>query len=56
MDCQTQYVSQFLSYAATNNMGWTAWAWYPASCNFPSLISDWNGNPTEVGAIVRAAM
>jgi len=55
-DCSTGYVTQFLNYAAMYDISWTAWAWYPASCEFPSIITDWNGTPTQVGVVVRSAM
>jgi len=50
------YVSDVITYADQHNASWTAWAWYPKSCGFPSLISDWNGTPTPPGAVVQSAL
>jgi aryl-phospho-beta-D-glucosidase BglC (GH1 family) len=52
----TTYVSQLLAYADQNKISWTAWAWYPSVCAFPSLISDWQGTPTPVGKLVQASL
>ncbi len=49
------YVSAVITYADQHSASWTAWAWYPGGCTFPSLISDWNGTPTPPGAIVTDA-
>lgn len=55
--CQESYTTDFLEYAAQRNISWVAWAWYPGTCEFPSLISNWNGTPTSFfGETVRAAM
>jgi hypothetical protein len=51
--CNTSYASQFFEYARSNSIQWTAWAWYPGGCQFPSLISDWGGTPTAFGEMVR---
>jgi endoglucanase len=48
------YVSLLLAYADQNKINWTAWAWYPGGCSFPSLISDWQGTPTPPGMLVQA--
>ena len=50
------YVSQLLSYADQNRINWTAWAWYPGGCGFPSLIMDWEGTPTPPGLLVQASL
>ncbi len=49
-DCNSDYMSQLLSYFDAHWMGWTAWAWYntgnPKSiCGFPQLMTDYNGTP-----------
>ncbi len=49
-DCNTDYMSQLLSYFDAHQMGWTSWAWYntgnPKSiCGYPQLITDYNGTP-----------
>jgi len=51
------YVQNFLNYASGKKMAWTAWAWYPADCNFPSIITDWNGTPDPtIGTIIQDAL
>jgi hypothetical protein len=55
-NCDTTYYAQFVQYADSIGASWTGWAWYVADCRFPSLIEDWNGNPTAAGAIVKAAL
>ncbi|MEM7151718.1 MAG: glycoside hydrolase family 5 protein [Myxococcota bacterium] len=55
-DCSTEYLSQLISYAAQRDLSWTAWAWYPGGCDFPSLINDWAGTPSAAGQIVRTAL
>ncbi len=55
-DCGDSYVQTFIAYAARHGIGWTAWAWYPGGCAFPSLIANWSGTPTVMGSAVRAAL
>jgi len=50
------YVRDLLAYAEANGIHWTAWAWYTGGCGFPSIISDWNGTPTDIGVMVKALM
>ncbi len=37
-------------------MHWTAWAWYPYGCKYPSLIETWNGEPTVSGLVVKNSL
>jgi hypothetical protein len=55
-DCSTTYYSDFISYADAHNISWSAWAWYPGGCSFPSLITDWSGTPNAPGQVVKAAL
>ena len=55
-NCSTNYYSQLIQVADTKKVSWTAWAWFPGGCNFPSIINDWNGTPSEPGKIVKAAL
>lgn len=55
-ECGSQYASALIDYAAQRNLSWTAWAWYPGGCGFPSLITDWAATPSEVGQVVRTAL
>jgi endoglucanase len=50
------YVSDVIIYADQHNASWTAWAWYPGGCSFPSIISDWDGTPTPPGAVVKSSL
>jgi hypothetical protein len=54
--CATDYDSKVIAYANTHNMSWSGWAWYPAGCQFPSLIADWSGTPTAAGQIEKSAL
>ena len=55
-NCSTDYYSKLIQAADAKKVSWTAWAWYPGGCGFPSIINDWNGNPSEPGKIVKAAL
>ncbi len=55
-ECGGQYASELIAYADARDVSWTAWAWYPGGCDFPSLILDWAGTPSEVGQVVRTAL
>ena len=64
-DCTTPYYSVFTSYAASKGISWTAWAWYwggwpdansGSACSYPTILSDWNGDPSNVGQVVKSAM
>ena len=54
--CSTTYGADVIAYADQHAAGWTAWAWYPNGCTFPSLIEDWAGTPSSLGAVVKAAL
>ena len=55
-NCSTSYYSQLIQAADAKKVSWTAWAWYPGGCGFPSIINDWNGTPSDPGKIVKAAL
>jgi len=50
------YIQELLAYMQGLQMGWTAWAWWVEDCEFPSLISDWNGDALEPGNLVQAQL
>jgi endoglucanase len=39
-----------------NPISWTAWAFYPGGCTFPSLLSDWSYGTTASGDVVKASL
>jgi endoglucanase len=39
-----------------NRISWTAWAFYPGGCSFPSLLTDWSYDTTAPGAVVEASL
>jgi hypothetical protein len=55
-DCSTGYVSQMIPYMDGKQVSWTAWAWYPGGCGFPSVIQDWNGTPSAPGNVIKQAL
>lgn len=55
-NCSANFYSQLLAYAASHNVSWTAFAWYPGGCGFPSLITNWSGTPSVPGGLVKGAM
>jgi hypothetical protein len=54
--CSGDYNATLIVYAEAHDASWIGWAWYPASCSFPSLIADWSGTPTAAGVAVRTAL
>jgi endoglucanase len=55
-DCGTGYYSSLLDYADQKRVHWVAWAWYVSGCAFPSLITNYDGTPSQAGSIVRQRM
>lgn len=54
--CSSDYAGKVIAYADQHKASWTAWAWFDGGCTFPSLITDWDGTPSMVGAVVKAAL
>jgi hypothetical protein len=54
--CTGDWDTQLIKFADAAHISWTAWAWYPAGCSFPALISDWQHTPTVQGVAVKAAL
>jgi hypothetical protein len=54
--CADDYAREVLDYADAHAAGWTAWAWFPRGCAFPSLLTDWKATPSLLGATIRAAL
>ncbi|MGD0678958.1 MAG: glycoside hydrolase family 5 protein [Polyangiaceae bacterium] len=56
-NCTGAWDTSLIQYAQGLQISWTAWAWYPGGCSFPSLISDWSSyTPTVQGVAVQAAL
>jgi len=55
-DCGGDYDRDVLDYADAHAAGWTAWAWIPRGCAFPSLTTDWAATPSPLGSIIKAAL
>jgi hypothetical protein len=54
--CTGAWDQQLIEFADAHQMSWTAWAWYPGGCMFPSLISDWSLTLTLQGQAVHDAL
>ena len=54
--CTGEWNKSVIDYADAHRISWTAWAWYPAGCNFPSIIEDWSGTPTMQGQVIKDAL
>jgi hypothetical protein len=55
-NCTGDWNANLTQYADQHHISWTAWAWWPGDCSFPSLISDWDYTPTVQGEAIRAAL
>ena len=57
-NCTAGYYTSLINYAESHNQtSWTAWAWTPSGCGFPSLLADWSGTPSSpVGVTVKNAL
>jgi endoglucanase len=54
--CTGAFNRQVIDFADSHHASWTAWAWFPSGCQFPSIIADWTGQPTVQGEPVQAAL
>jgi hypothetical protein len=54
--CSPAWDTELIAFADKRRVGWTAWAWWAGDCKFPSLLADWQGNTTNEGAVVKAAL
>jgi Cellulase (glycosyl hydrolase family 5)/IPT/TIG domain len=49
-DCAHGYIDAYMPWADTNGISYLGWAWDTNGCNsFPSLISNYDGTPTNFG-------
>lgn len=49
-DCSDKDLQAFLPWADEHGVSYVAWAWFVGSCTgYPSLISEYNGTPTNYG-------
>lgn len=52
--CATDFVNPMLGWIQEHGFGVLGWAWTVADCSsFPSLISDYDGTPTALGAAFK---
>ncbi|HEX9109683.1 MAG TPA: glycoside hydrolase family 5 protein [Longimicrobiales bacterium] len=58
--CATKPYDDAIALADRNRVSWTAWAWWSGQpsqiCGFPTILADWNGTPSVMGAVVKAAL
>ncbi len=53
-DCAHGYIDQFMAWADGKGLSYLGWAWNPQNCNnFPALVTDFNGTPTNFGIGLR---
>lgn len=58
-DCSTQPYTDAIALADSLQISWASWAWYGQAqdiCKWPTVIKDWNGTPTVMGEVVKAAL
>ncbi|MFI5916817.1 ricin-type beta-trefoil lectin domain protein [Dactylosporangium sp. NPDC051541] len=54
-DCGSGFVGTIMNWADAHSVGYLGWTWNNWDCSTgPSLISDYNGTPTNFGAGIRA--
>ena len=53
-DCEGgEVLDQLLTYAESIKSSHIGWAWFVEGCMFPSLIVNWEGDPSPSGLIVK---
>jgi endoglucanase len=52
--CTDSFIDNFMNWADPAGVSYLGWAWNPAGCGAPSLISSWDGRPTAYGMGLRA--
>lgn len=52
-DCGHGYIDTYMPWADANGISYLGWAWDTYDCNFPSLISAYDGTPTAFGTGFR---
>lgn len=53
-DCSSAFVSPMMDWMETNKISVLGWTWHPYDCSgTPSLLSDWNGTPSGLGAAFK---
>ncbi|OGC53220.1 hypothetical protein A3D91_02240 [candidate division WWE3 bacterium RIFCSPHIGHO2_02_FULL_38_14] len=47
-------IESLLTFAEGSGVeGYIGWAWYVGGCEFPSIITSWDGTPTDTGKVVK---
>lgn len=49
MDCSHSYVDPVMDWLDNLQTGYVAWAWNVHGCSFPSLLTSYDGTPSEFG-------
>jgi endoglucanase len=53
VDCRDSFINNFMPWADSAGVSYLGWAWNPAGCRAPSLVSSWDGRPTAYGMGLR---
>lgn len=56
LNCNATFYDEVFDFIRKRTLSYVAWAWYPGGCEFPSLISSWEGAPTVSGEKVRQSL
>ncbi|MGF7235799.1 MAG: glycoside hydrolase family 5 protein [Frankia sp.] len=53
-DCAATYINQVMGWLDAHHDSYLAWAWNTYGCDFPGLVTDYQGTPTAMGTGLRA--
>lgn len=48
-DCGSSYVTQYMDWADSHDIGYLPWVWMTWDCSAMGLVSDWQGTPSAYG-------
>lgn len=48
-DCGSSYVTQYMDWADSHDIGYLPWVWMTWDCSPMGLVADWNGTPSAYG-------
>jgi hypothetical protein len=52
-DCAHGFIDKYMSWADAHGVSYLAWGWNVWECQFPGLITSYDGTPTEFGVGLR---